>query len=162
MNNILQLILGIIFGALTSYLIPLLVAYFLSTKSKQKILGKWIAEWQPKINDSKEWITEDVTIKKDFFRGLKFESANNSEGFNWIGYGKVIEKRYIIGEWNSLNLSAYANGAFMYTIAARGNYMCGYDVAPDDSGKNKYRAFCIARSQEDLEKAKIWLKEDMS
>lgn len=39
--------------------------------------------------------------KKRFFRGLKFESTNNSEGFNWIGYGKVIEKRYIIGEWKS-------------------------------------------------------------
>lgn len=66
MDSTLQLVLGIFFGALTSYLIPLLVSYFLSTKSKQKILGKWVAEWQLKINDSKEWITEDVTIKKDF------------------------------------------------------------------------------------------------
>jgi len=160
MNNILNLTLGVLFGAITSYMVPLAVSYFLSKKSKQKILGTWLATWQPKIECHEEWVIEEVNIQKDFFRGLKFESLKNAKGFNWIGFGKVFEKRHITGEWHSLNSAAYANGAFLFTIAARGDFMCGYDTAPDENGKIRYREFFLGRNENDLEKAKKWMQNE--
>ena len=102
---------------------------------------------------------EEIQIKKDFFRGIRFESRNNSKGYNWIGYGKILDKRYIVGEWYSLNSAAYASGVFIYTIAARGDYMTGYEAVPDENGKIYYREFCLGRKEEDLINAKKWLKE---
>ena len=78
-----------------------------------------------------------------------------------MAYNGFIEKRYIIGQWHSLNIAAYANGAFIYTIAARGSYMCGYEVAPNENGKIMYREVYFGKSEEDIEKAKKWMLIDM-
>ncbi|MBO0356032.1 hypothetical protein J0656_18585 [Muricauda ruestringensis] len=132
----------------------------MSKKSKQKILGEWLATWKHEGGgDSQDWIVEEVVAKKDFFRGIKFESLNNCKGLNWVGYGGIFEKRYLRGEWHSLNDAAYANGTFMFIISSRGNFMSGYETVPDDDGKLTFREFFLGRQPEDLERAKSWMKD---
>ncbi|SEC94191.1 hypothetical protein SAMN04489761_4036 [Tenacibaculum sp. MAR_2009_124] len=158
MNSVLQIVLGLILGGVTSYLIPLSFNFFLAKTTKQKILGTWISSWQI-VNEQEDWVIEEIQIKKDFFRGIRFESKNNSKGYNWVGYGKILDKRYIIGEWYSLNSAAYASGVFIYTIAARGDYMTGHEAVPDENGKIYFREFYLGRKEGDLVNAKKWLKE---
>ena len=160
MDSIVQLILGVILGGIASYLFPLAVDYLLINKTKQKILGVWVSSFKPKIIAADEWVIEELEITKDFFRGLKFEGKNNSGGFNWVGFGRVKEKRFIVGEWQSTNPGAYASGVLILTIAARGNFMFGYDAAPDESGTIIYREFALGKTAQDLEKAKQLLTSD--
>ena len=155
--NFIELFIGIIVGGIFSYFIPLIMEYFLVDKAEQIILGEWLSTWQPRIKEENLWLTEKLLIKKSFFKGLKFVSSENSSEYNWIGYGKIFDKRFITGEWISKKTGAYAAGALLLTIAARGDFMFGYDVSPDEGGKLRYRPFVVAKNEDTIEIAKDWI-----
>lgn len=162
MSSIIELLIGAILGSIASYFIPLFIEYYFSNKAEQIIIGEWLSTWQPKIKEENLWLTEKLLIKKSFFKGIKFVSSNNSADYNWIGYGKIFDKRFIIGDWVSTKLGAYAAGALILTIAARGDFMFGYDVGPDEGGKLRYRPFVVAKNEDTIEIAKDWIISKMN
>jgi len=104
------------------------------------------------------WVTEEVLISLSLGK-LHLKNMNSSHGYNYTGYGSIIERVHITGNWESVRPGANAYGAFMLTISSQGDFLYGYWVGADKVGAQRYGRWVLARNWGSIEEAKALLEK---
>jgi len=154
-DSLLWTVVGAVFSSLLA-LIPTLVRW-IQHKRRPELLGEWKSTYQGIDEPPGTWVTEDITIRASFGK-LIFRNQNSSEGYRYTARTQLVEKSYLIGQWESIRPGANAYGSHILTVSAQGNYLYGYWVGPDQAGSRRYGRWVLARDHDGLERAKALLE----
>ncbi|MCL4300181.1 MAG: hypothetical protein KJ077_30895 [Anaerolineae bacterium] len=143
-----EALLGAIVGAIVSFILPYL-AEWLKLSRTTGIDGIWISIWEVNSLDGPVWVSEKVRINQHFGK-LKFVNTENNRGFTWSGLGRLVNKRYIIGEWSETRPGAHSSGVFVFTISPAGNSMYG-NALGTNIGNVEGSRWILGRTETDLE-----------
>jgi hypothetical protein len=142
-------------GAALSALIasfPSVGRYF-RHKRRPELLGNWRSSYQGIDEPSGTWVTEDVHVRQHFGT-LIFKNSNSSQRYDYTARCQLVEKCYLVGNWESIRPGANAYGAHLLTISAQGNCLYGYWCGPDQAGSRRYGRWVLARDKKGLGIAK--------
>ena len=86
-------------------------------------------------------------------------SAANSAGYEWKGTGRIIDDRYISGQWKSLKPGSQSGGLFVLVMGFEGGgYMVGFFFGEEKPGTKVTSGFVLGRTNQDVENAKSRLR----
>ncbi|MEL7510134.1 MAG: hypothetical protein AAFN42_22625 [Cyanobacteria bacterium J06554_1] len=122
-------------------------------KRRPELLGTWQSRYQGIDEPKGTWVEEEIHIDVSLGK-FRLKNAKSNHKYNYRANGFVVQKVYLVGEWESMRPGANAYGSFILTISAQGDCMYGYWVGPDKSGARRYGRWVLARREENIEKAK--------
>jgi len=157
LNSILFQFFWTLVGALIGFLIPIISIWW-KHKRRPELLGAWKSAYQGIEQPEGTWVTEEVLISLSLGK-LHLKNMNSSHGYNYTGYGSIIERVHITGNWESVRPGANAYGAFMLTISSQGDFLYGYWVGADKVGAQRYGRWVLARNWGSIEEAKALLEK---
>ncbi len=150
-------IVGAVLSTALSYYLPIVLNWW-QYRKRSDLLNDWFSTYKGIDEPPGTWVTEKLFV--DIHGGqLRFKNADSSHQYNYTALGKLVQKVHIVGDWESIRSGANAFGAFILTVAAQGNYMFGYWTGPDQTGARRYGRWVLARTQDDIERAKRLLEE---
>jgi hypothetical protein len=136
-------------GAVMSQLVYLLYELFGQIRMPVNLFGEWYSTWQPTTEPGWDWVEETVTIRRSIF-GIRLINDNNSKGYVWQGKGKLIHKKYLVGEWASRRPGSNAEGIFALTFESDGRCLLGYFMSRDVNRRKIISGFVLARTKEEM------------
>lgn len=142
-------IVGAVVGSIVTFILPH-SAEWLKLKRTFGIDGIWISTWEVRSIDGTEWVTEKVEISRRFGK-IKLANTENNRGFMWSAFGKLSNKRYIIGEWSEMRPGAHSSGVFVFTISPAGNCLYGNALGPSIENSEVTSRWILGRSESDIE-----------
>lgn len=145
--------LGATIGAILSLIAYIAYEHALLLRKPSEFFGKWQSSWQPTITPSWDWVNEELVIKRRFGK-IFLQNYNNSGGYHWRGRARIVENKFLIGEWKSTKHGAQMEGTFTLAIGYEGGYMCGFFFAPDTPTQKIVSAFVLGRTLKDIEDGK--------
>jgi hypothetical protein len=162
-----DLVVGIVGGLIASSLISTIrsIVVVISTANILKsqtgfswFSKTWICEWEPESPGKPAWTKEDLIVRR-FFNKLFIRNCKNDQEYCYKGTavlarGERLDGKYLLGSWFDLKEGATAAGVFMLTIEARGNFLFGYIVGPNDQGPIRYGKYVVGRTPEAIAAAK--------
>jgi hypothetical protein len=81
-------------------------------------------------------------------------NRDNSAGYEWRGVARIIDDRYIAGQWKSVKPGSQSSGVFVLVMGFDGNYMVGLFFGEDRPGAKLTSSFVLGRTEVDVENAK--------
>lgn len=139
-------------GAGLGILLPSVTLWW-QYKRRQELLGAWKSNYQGIDEPEGIWVAEDIFVDVSWGK-FRFKNSKSSHKYNYTAKGRVTQKVFLVGEWESIRPGANAYGAFMLTISAQGDCMYGYWVGPDKTGARRYGRWVLARNEDGIDKAK--------
>jgi hypothetical protein len=140
-------------GAFFSLLLYVGYERVLLLRRPKGFFADWHSSWQPTFALDLHWVTERLKIGKRFGR-VVLESRENSEGYEWRGTARILDDRFIVGEWKSVKPGSQASGAFVLVMGLEGQYMIGLFLGPEAPGLKVASGFVLGRKPDDIDTAK--------
>lgn len=75
---------------------------------------------QPTVDSGWHWVSERLNVRRRFGR-VVLENHDNSDGYEWRGTGRIVDDRYISGQWKSTKPGSPSAGLFVLAM--------GFEVA---------------------------------
>jgi len=139
-------------GALLGLVLPSILVWW-QYKRRPELLGKWKSTYQGIDETQGTWVEEDIFIDVAWGK-FRFKNGGSTYDYKYAAKGNVVQKVFVVGDWESIRPGANAYGAFILTISAQGDCMYGYWVGPDKSGARRYGRWVLARTDQGVDKAK--------
>jgi hypothetical protein len=144
-------------GGLLSLMLYVGWEQLLLLRRPQGFFGEWLSSWQPTVDSGWHWVTERLNVRRRFGR-VVLENHDNSAGYKWRGSGRIIDDRYISGQWKSIKPGSQSAGVFVLVMGFEGSYMVGFFFGEEKPDSKVTSGFVLGRTQEDVETAKRRLR----
>jgi hypothetical protein len=144
-------------GALLSLMAYVAWEHLLLLRRPSGFFGEWRSSWQPTVNSGWHWVTENLIVRRRFGR-VVLENSNNSAGYEWRGVGRIIDDRYISGQWKSLKPGSQSRGLFVLVMGFEGGYLVGFFFGEEKPGSKVTSGVVLGRTEQDVENAKKRLR----
>jgi hypothetical protein len=119
----------------------------------------WHSSWQPTFDSGWHWVTERLKISRRFGR-IVLENRDNSANYQWKGIGKIVDGRFLVGQWKSVKPGSQSAGMFLLAVGVDGNFMFGYFFGPGvPAGAKLNSGFVLGRKPEDVDEARENLRK---
>jgi hypothetical protein len=146
-----------ILGAVVGYIIQLDHEYIGQLRAPTGLFDEWHSSWQPTGILDCSWVTEKLVIKRTIL-GIRLVNECNTGGYEWEAKAKLIQNKYLIGEWKSTKPGSTAEGIFALVFSIDGSYLSGVFIGPD-SGRGKIASgFVLGRTYKDMDRARKCLE----
>ena len=121
----------------------------------KELFNTWHSTWQPCLVDDwdKSWVEEIITLENTW-RGIKFKNDRKNKFFEWEGKGRLFNKEYLYGHWQSTKPLGSAKGIFTLAKSGEGDYFFGFLIAHDPYKKRIANGFVLGEDEEAMHKGR--------
>lgn len=146
------LLISAVLGALASYALSLADAWA-RNRAGADISGLWRSVSCSRDTSTQgRYVIDAVHIDVTYLGGITLRNAQR-DIYNYAGTGRILDRRYFVGEWRSLHPGATARGSFEFIIAPQGDYLAGTFTGNDEQG-NYVMCWLLGRDAASLERAR--------
>ena len=141
-----------IFVAELKWLVPKVLDWVRLRSRTRDFACEWQSTYEDLDKEPGTLATETITIRVPFLsNNLIFLNHGNTKVFEYRAAAKILNDRYILGEWESVKERAIAKGAFLLVSEDHGNFLFGYWT----NKKGYFGKWVMAPLGRDLAEAKI-------
>lgn len=155
-------LIAAVVGAAASFVFENAGDWINTRNASSDLAGSWESTYRkyntPAERQSSEWVSEDVVITKKF-DGFRLQSRNNPDEGDYVADARVHRESVLYGTWESVEDYGHKSGAFILTVAPKGDVIYGWYTSDTQDGSRMFVPWVLARRTQDLEKGKKLLHD---